>query len=102
VSEQVRSHNHSPFAYKILAYLAEHPDADDTLEGVMEWWLLEQRIKHWTAEVQAALAGLVAEGLLLERRDRAGRTHYCVNRRKMKKVEELLKRVAKDSNNTTF
>lgn len=99
----MRSHNHSPFAYKILAYLAEHPDADDTLEGIMEWWLLEQRIKYWTAEVQAALAGLVAEGLLLERRDRAGRTHYRVNRRKMKKVEELLTRVAEEgSNNAAF
>jgi hypothetical protein len=103
VRQQVPSHHHSPFAYKILAYLAEHPDADDTLEGIMEWWLLEQRIKHWAVEVQAALAGLVAQGLVLERRDRAGRTHYYVNRRKMKKVEELLKRVAEeDSNNTAL
>lgn len=90
----MRSYNQPPFAYQILAYLVEHPDANDTLEGIMEWWLLEQRIKHWTAEVQRALADLVADGLLLECPDGAGRTHYQVNRHEMKKIEELLKRVA--------
>ena len=89
----MRINDHSPTAYDILAYLAEHPDAEDTLEGIMQWWLLEQRIKHWTAEAQGALDELVAEGFVLERRDSDGRAHYRLNRRKAKNVDALLKRV---------
>ena len=28
----------------ILAYLSDNPDAGDTFEGIVEWWLLNQRI----------------------------------------------------------
>lgn len=86
--------DHSPTAYDILAYLSEHPNAEDTLEGIMQWWLLEQRIKHWTAEVHAAIDELVAEGLVLERRDSEGCAHYSINRRKAKDIDVLLKRLA--------
>src|SRR5918911_1556857 len=29
-------------AYNILAYLAENPDAQDTMEGIIGWWLSGQ------------------------------------------------------------
>ena len=32
-------------AKDILAYLAEHPQAMDTLEGIAEWWLMRQHIR---------------------------------------------------------
>jgi len=53
--------------YKILAYLSEHPQAQDTLEGIVEWWLLEQQIKCRTVQVKEALAELVARGFVLAR-----------------------------------
>jgi hypothetical protein len=56
---------------EILAYLAAHPDSEETLEGIAEWWLLERSIERRLREVRAALEGLVADGLL-ERRARAG------------------------------
>lgn len=31
---------------EILAYLSEHPDAEDTLAGIAEWWLLKQKVRH--------------------------------------------------------
>lgn len=80
----------SQIAYKILAYLAEHPEAQDTLEGIVEWWLLEQQIKHQTAKVKKVLTELVAEGLILERKGDL-RTYYRINRRKYKKIRALLK-----------
>ena len=30
---------------EILACLIDHPNARDTLDGIVEWWLLEQQIK---------------------------------------------------------
>ena len=47
---------------EILAYLVDHPKARDTLEGIVEWWLLEREIKFETARVKEALSNLVAGG----------------------------------------
>lgn len=77
-------------AHEILAYLVEHPRAQDTLEGIVEWWLLEQEILRRTAQVQAALAELVARGLVLERQGKDGRTRYRINRRRSARIRDLL------------
>ena len=45
-------------AYEILKYLVRHPQAQDTVEGIVEWWLMEQRIVNASAEVKVALAEL--------------------------------------------
>jgi hypothetical protein len=78
VSHKVRQQR-SRIADEILAYLAEHPDARDTLEGIVQWWLLEQEIKKWTAEVQTALADLIDEGLVIEEQGVDARIHYSLN-----------------------
>ena len=79
-------------AYEIMTYLAENPDAQDTLDGVVEWWLLEQRIKKQMREVKATLDELVENGLLVERRGKDSKTHYKINRRKYKKIQQLIER----------
>jgi predicted transcriptional regulator len=81
----------SQIAAAILAYLAEHPKAQDTLEGIVEWWLLEQEIKRRTAMVREALAELLAKGLVVERKGRDGRMHYRLNRHKRREIAALLK-----------
>ena len=82
---------------EILCYLTEHPMAQDTLEGIVEWWLLEQEIQRRTTKVQAALAHLIDQGLVLERTGRDERKHYRLNRRKMNTVHALLKAGAGDT-----
>jgi predicted urease superfamily metal-dependent hydrolase len=77
-------------AREVLAYLTEHPGAQDTLEGIVEWWLLDQAIREWTKNVREALMELVAEGLVIERNGRDGRTHYRVNGRKLGAIRKLL------------
>lgn len=79
---------------EILAYLAEHPDAQDTLEGIAEWWLLERRIVQCTGEVREALDDLVAQDLLLERKGKDERSHYRINPRRPKEIASLIKRKA--------
>jgi hypothetical protein len=68
----------SEIVYEILAYLVENPDAGDTMEGIAEWWLLEQRIKRGTDKVERALDELVAKGFILERKGENSRIHYRI------------------------
>ncbi len=71
----------SDTAQKILDYMTRHPEAQDTLEGLTQWWLLEREIVTQASEVQAALAELSARELILEYRSNDGRLHYSLNRR---------------------
>jgi hypothetical protein len=76
----------------LLAYLVGNPRARDTLEGIVEWWLLEQKIKHNTAEVSDVLDDLVAKKLVLKYKSRDTRVRYGINPRKEKDIRALLKR----------
>ena len=76
---------------EILAYLIDHPNARDTLEGIVEWWLLEQQIKFQTARVKDALSDLVARGLILEKKGSNSQIHYRINQNMFKEIQELFK-----------
>jgi hypothetical protein len=78
-------------AYGVLKYLAENPNAQDTLEGIVEWWLLERLTKNHAARVKEALAELVVAELILERRGKDSRTYYKINRRKLNEITAFLK-----------
>jgi hypothetical protein len=80
-----------PIADEILAYLVRHPEAQDTLEGITEWWLLEQRIRSAVAEVDGALRSLVADDLLVTRQCADGRTYYGLNRAKEREIRRYLR-----------
>lgn len=80
-----------PIANGILAYLVNHPEAQDTLEGITEWWLLEQRIRHAVTEVDGALRSLVADDLLVTRQCAGGRTYYALNRAKEREIRRHLR-----------
>jgi hypothetical protein len=43
-------------SHYILSSLLDNPDADDTFDGIMEWWLLSQRIKFETRIVSKAIS----------------------------------------------
>jgi Fe2+ or Zn2+ uptake regulation protein len=75
----------------ILDYLRKHPDAQDTVDGITDWWLPEQKIKSRAATVREALNVLVAEGLLLARKSKDSQIHYRINRRKAKEIAARLK-----------
>lgn len=60
----------------ILAYLLDNPDAGDTFDGIVEWWLLHQRIRFETRTVSEAVAKLVADGLIVEQKGPDSRTIY--------------------------
>jgi hypothetical protein len=76
---------------EILAYLVENPKAQDTLEGIVEWWLLEREIKFETARVKEALSKLVAKELILVKKGTNSQIHYQINQSKYKEIQELFK-----------
>lgn len=76
----------------VLSYLIDHRDAQDTLEGIVEWWLLERKIKRQTVEVKKVIDDLAARKMILQHTTRDARTHYRVNHRKQKEIFALLKK----------
>ena len=81
----------SQLGNNILAYLVDHPKAQDTLEGIVEWWLLEQKITYETARVKEALSELVNRGMILEKKGTDSRTHYRINQKKYEEIKKLVK-----------
>lgn len=79
----------SVIAREILAYLAEFPRAQDTLEGVRSWWLSGSRSRTSNARVEAALAELVAEGWVHELRGADGRLRYALESARLSEVRSL-------------
>jgi hypothetical protein len=77
-------------AQDILAYLSAHEAAQDTLDGIVEWWLLEQTIQRETRQVKKVLDELVARKLISSRTTSDSKTHYRINRRKVKEIRNVL------------
>lgn len=52
-------------AEEISRYLAEHPDAADTVDGITQWWLARIRVEEAVIDVQQALHSLVRGGAVV-------------------------------------
>jgi hypothetical protein len=77
-----------PTADKILAYLLKHPQAQDTMEGIVEWWLLEQKIQYAAEDMESALHDLVNKRFVISHQGTDGRIRYRLNR----ELEPLIRR----------
>jgi hypothetical protein len=63
--------------YEVLGYLDRRPDACDTLDGIVGWWLYDQRLAIGRETVLAAVGALVATGAIQERRSDHGEPLYA-------------------------
>ena len=79
-----------PLTQQLLDYWIEHPEAQGTVEAIVEWWLLEQRIRQAADEVGAVLVELVAKDFVLERQQADGRVCYGLNREKKAEIRAWL------------
>jgi len=84
----------SEIARDVLGYLTDNPEAQDTLEGIVEWWLLEKKIESRISNVREALAALAAAGLILERKGPDSRVRYLINSQRQEEIRALLKESA--------
>jgi hypothetical protein len=74
----------------ILQYIRDHPAAKDTLEGIAWWWLQGASGERSLAEVERAVAYLLAKGFVVERRRPGLSPYYHVNRQKLDEIARLL------------
>jgi hypothetical protein len=51
-------------AGKIRCYLLNHPNAADSLEGIVHWWLVRQHVEFSVEKVKMALDYLVSNDLI--------------------------------------
>ena len=79
-------------SHKILAYLMDNPDAQDTLEGIVDWWLLQQDIKRNVALIRKTVDALIHRGFLLERQGNDRTKHYQVNRERLPEISALIEK----------
>lgn len=73
-------------ATAILDYLAEHPQASDSLVGIAEWWITRQQIRVEVDALKNVLNRLVVRGFLEE----VGRSEKALYRLKSRERETYL------------
>jgi hypothetical protein len=77
------------FATDILRYLAEHPGAADTVQGIHQWWLHQAWAEDATRVTQAALDILVKRGWLTETEIPAPKI-YRINETRLAEINQFL------------
>lgn len=80
-------------ARRILRYLQANPQATDTLEGIVEWWMLQERITETMEQVSKAITWLVTNGYLLEQKVPGSKALYEINLSKHDEIVEFLRNV---------
>ena len=74
----------------ILSYLVRHPDAQDTVEGIVQWWLLEQKAQDALCAAKEVLDSLLANGWLEARIGNDGRDHYRVRAERLGEIRAYI------------
>jgi hypothetical protein len=78
---------------KILEYLYDNQSAQDTLEGIVQWWLLERHIRQQYTLVRKALSDLVNRGLIIEIKASNTNIFYRVNSSKIEEIKSIINKV---------
>ena len=63
-------------AQEIARYLQGREQIADTLDGIVQWWILRQRLHEERRKVERAMAYLYQQGMISTRRLPDGRTLY--------------------------
>jgi hypothetical protein len=77
---------------QILRYLIEHPDAKDTVQGILRWWLPKDPVERSEEEVQEVLEVLVARGWMTKRQTITSQELYGMNKEKLNTIQAFLRK----------
>jgi hypothetical protein len=76
-------------AKEILSYFLRHPNAADSLEGIAEWRILEEKVRRSVEETKKALDWLVRKGFLQEE-EHLARPIFQLNSEKLAEMKRFL------------
>lgn len=77
-------------ALKILRYLDENPNAGDTADGILQWWLFERTIVEEQEALDRALDCLVDRNLIVAVQTLDARRHYHLNAQQTEEIRRLI------------
>ncbi len=72
----MRGKEPSEIVFRILKYLCANPNAQDTLDGISNWWMAELAIRQRRIRVEMAVHELVSRGLLVRFRSPDGQIRF--------------------------
>jgi hypothetical protein len=78
-------------AFELLTYLTRRPDAQDTFEGILQWWVVARDVPRSPREVRGAVDELVAAGLLVAAHGRDRQERYQLNPARKQAAQELVR-----------
>ncbi len=87
---QPATDKHEQLRRQLLRYCVQHPDAKDTIEGILAWWFPRGSARWSAAEVKTTLDELIRDGLLTGRSVRQSEVIYGVRKEKLSEIEKLL------------
>lgn len=75
--QKVKDKDITTIAQEIEQYLLAHPNAVDSLEGIVKWWLTRQRYEEAIEQVQKSLDHLIDKGVILKNFIADGKVVYA-------------------------
>lgn len=75
-------------APEILDYLARRPGAQDTIDGILHWWVLDAYVRKWAPKITETVLQLVERGFLEEKRFSDGKIFYHVSPRYLSTLQQ--------------
>jgi phosphoglucomutase len=74
----------------VLRYLVQHPEAKDTLDGIVRWWGLPVALEAQAENVHQGLEALIKQGWVVVRTSGAGIRLYGLNKDRIAEVTRFL------------
>lgn len=93
LSEKESDHRKRRVARLILSHLVRNPAATDTVEGILQWWLLHEEIHFRMQEVEATLSELAVRGMVTPVVGEDLRIRYRINPEKQEEIRVELCRM---------
>jgi hypothetical protein len=84
-------------AAEILDYLARHPDAQDTIDGILHWWVLDTYVQNWAPKIAETVAQLAQRGYLEEKPSSDGKVFYHISPRYLSTLQQSRPRPSRPS-----
>ena len=74
----------------ILQYVVDHPDAKDTLEGILKWWRPKDKSEWRKGDVQEGLDFLISKRWLTKRKTSPSKEIYGINKDRLQEIRSFL------------